>query len=380
MADNLVPYFFIIPLLLVLYITIFVTNKIIKIELSTVKYPEIDGLRGYLAFFVFLHHSYIWFYFLKTGNWEDPKSNLFNHFGQTSVVFFFIITAFLFMAKLFEVKNSSFYWKKYMISRFYRMFPMYIFSVLAVFLIVGFYSNFTIKTTFIDLIKSISSWLFFSINGTSDINNFNNTFLINAGVTWTLPYEWMFYFLLIYLALPLKIKVSKKIIILFTLGFLIFAVINEASIRHFIPFIGGVLTAIYIKKTPLKINFKDKKYSYIGIILLILVVMLFESGRKPIPVFISTLVILFISNGNSFFGLFSNSLSRKFGQITYSLYLIHGIILFVVFYVLLGIENSKKLMPIEFWSIIAISIIPLIIISQITFLCIEKPFMNILKK
>ena len=109
-------------------------------------------------------------------------------------------------------------------------------------------------------------------------------------------------------------------------------------------------------------------------------IVFFESGRKPIPVLISSILFLSIAKGNSFFGLFSNSLSRKFGQISYSLYLIHGIVLFLIFYGIIGIEYAKKLTQFQFWSIITLSIIPIVFISQITYLYIEKPFMNILKK
>lgn len=38
------------------------------------RFDAIDGLRGYLAFFVFLHHSAIWYFFLRTGFWQAPAS------------------------------------------------------------------------------------------------------------------------------------------------------------------------------------------------------------------------------------------------------------------------------------------------------------------
>lgn len=377
---DTIPIFFILPLFLVLFITLYFTNKFITVEVYNVKYPEIDGLRGYLAFFVFLHHSYIWYYFLAGKPWGNPNSNLFSHFGQTSVVLFFIITAFLFMTKLLENKSRIFDWKKYFLSRFFRMFPIYIASILFIFFLVAIFTNFTLQTSLFDLTKSSLSWLFFSINGTPNINNYEDTFLINAGVTWTLPYEWMFYFLLPFFALALKIKVSAKILFYFGIGFLTFAIINQASIRHFIPFIGGIVVSFFINKKSTKIDFTKKTFTVIAILLLVLSIYFFESGRKPIPVIISSLVFLFIAKGNSFFGLFSNTLSRKFGQITYSLYLIHNIVIFLIFYGLLGIETAKKLSPIEFWLVISLSVIPIILISQITYLYIEKPFMNSSKK
>lgn len=39
-------------------------------------YPIIDGLRGFLAFGVFVHHASIWYTFLKTRIWALPASRL----------------------------------------------------------------------------------------------------------------------------------------------------------------------------------------------------------------------------------------------------------------------------------------------------------------
>ena len=141
-------FYLYLPLVfLMLFFSVFTVNKIIKQKITDVKYPEIDGVRGYLAFFVFLHHGYIWSVFLKTKEWNEPNSNLFNQFGQTSVVFFFIITAFLFTNKLINSKNKPIKWPDYIQSRFFRLFPAYFISICLVFLIVVISSDFEIKET-----------------------------------------------------------------------------------------------------------------------------------------------------------------------------------------------------------------------------------------
>lgn len=71
------------------------------------RFASIDGLRGYLAFFVFLHHSAIWYFCLRTGQWKVPPSNLYTHFGQSSVAMFFMITGFLFSLKLIDRPMES---------------------------------------------------------------------------------------------------------------------------------------------------------------------------------------------------------------------------------------------------------------------------------
>jgi peptidoglycan/LPS O-acetylase OafA/YrhL len=367
--------FFLIPVFVTLYISIKLINKIIPLTVVNVKYPEIDGLRGYLAFFVFLHHSYIWRIFLKTKEWEEPKSNLFNQFGQTSVVFFFIITAFLFISKFLDKKSSPFDWKKFIIARFFRMFPMYFFSICLVFFIVAIESDFLLKESFLNIAKATISWLFFCTNGAVDINTIEKTFQINAGIAWSLPYEWMFYFLLPIFAIIFKIRVNYKILLTYTLMFLITLYINESSLKKFIPFLGGILCAVLLKSKE-KANLKQTKYTFLAMLLIFLSLFFFNKGRDIIPTIITTFIFLTIASGNSFFGILSNSFSRKFGQVTYSLYLLHGIILFIIFRFILGFEKANALTNIEYWSVISSSLFVIILVSQLTYKYIELPMMN----
>jgi peptidoglycan/LPS O-acetylase OafA/YrhL len=366
------------PVFLVLFVALWGINKVITLELVPVKYPEIDGLRGYLAFFVFLHHSYIWHQYLRTKIWEDPKSALFTHFGQTSVVLFFIITAFLFLTKLLEHK-SDFDWSAYLKARFFRLFPMYFCVVLFIFAMVGYYSDFKQLDSVLGLLKSSLSWLFFTVDGAQDINGFHSTFLMNSGVSWTLPYEWMFYFLLPVFALLLRKKVPYKTTLVFTLVFLLILWINQASLRHFMPFIGGIVAAVMLQKMNLRPILERPVYSFIALALLVVSILCFDSGRKPVPIICSSLFFIIIASGNSLFGVLTREFSRKFGQITYSLYLVHGTLLFVLFYGVLGLERASQLSETEYWGLIALTVIPLLLISQLTFKYIELPMMQFLK-
>jgi len=378
---NLTTYLFLLPILFVLILSVVLVNKLIKINISEIRYPEIDGLRGYLAFFVFLHHCYIWQVFLKTENWEDPQSNLFNQFGETTVVFFFIITAFLFTTKLFNNKTGEIDWQEYLKSRFFRLFPMYIFSVIIVFILVAYLTQFTVRVPFAENLKSVLSWIFFNFRkDNSNINGLEKTFILNSGITWTLPYEWTFYFLLPLIALWFKIKVNLKAVLSFTAVAAIIMILNKSSLRHFMPFVGGIVVAVLIHSKKFEGILKEKKYTLLALILLILSVYFFNGGRKPIQIIISSLVFLIIAAGNNFFGIFSSVFSRKFGQVTYSLYLVHGILLFIIFNFLIGFERAKTLTDIEFWLIITASIFPLILICQITFKYIELPLMHFGRK
>lgn len=370
-------YLFLPFLFLVLFIAVIITNKLIKIDLPTVKYNEIDGVRGFLAFFVFLHHSYIWSIFIKTDEWKEPTSNLYNHFGQTSVVLFFMITSFLFITKWISAKNKTINWKKYIISRFFRIFPAYFFSIIVVFLIVAILSDFQLNDSILSNLKNSIGWLFFTIGGPNDINNVKNTYLINAGVTWTLPYEWLFYLILPLIALLFKIKVSNQNLIIYALVFIAIRIINHITFKQFIPFFGGVIAALFIHKK--SVNFKNTKYSFLLLILVFILIFFFNKGNDILPLIFSTLLFIIIASGNSIFGILSNTYSRLLGQITYSLYLLHGIVLFLVFRFVIGYHQATQLSDENYWLIIACCIVPIVFISQISYKYIELPFMNLFK-
>lgn len=370
-------YLFLPLLFLVLFIAVFVTNKLIKIDLPTVKYNEIDGVRGFLAFFVFLHHSFIWSIFIKTEEWKEPNSNLFNQFGQTSVALFFMITAFLFITKLISAKNKTIDWKKYILSRFFRIFPAYFFSIVIIFLIVTVLSNFQLNDSLASNIKNSIVWLFFTIGGPNDINKVANTYLIDAGVTWSLPYEWLFYLILPLIGLLFKIKVSKQNLIIYTILFIAVAIINHVTFIQFVPFFGGIISALLIQKK--SVVLKKTKHSFLFLILLFILMFFFNTGKDILPLLFSTLLFLIIASGNSIFGILSNTYSRLLGQITYSLYLLHGIVLFIVFRFVIGYHEAAQLSDNNYWLIIACCIIPIVLISQISYKYIELPFINLFK-
>lgn len=377
---NPTPYLYLLPVFIILILSVLFINKFIKINISEVAYPEIDGLRGYLAFFVFLHHSYVWQVYLKTNKWDEPELNLFNHFGQNSVCFFFIITAFLFTLKLIKAKNHEIDWKHYIKSRIYRLFPVYLFSISIIFFIAGYLTHFKINTTLLKNTKSVLSWIFFTVSKNSNINGLEDTAILNAGATWTLPYEWIFYFLIPLISLFFKIKINYKYLISFTFIAVVTMLINKSSFRNFIPFIGGILVSLLLNSKKLKFDLKAKRYAFLSLFLLGLSVLFFHNAKKPIPIFITSIVFLIIASRNSFFGILSSEFSRNLGQITYSLYLLHGTILFVTFYFVIGFERAKTLTEFDFWSVITLTVFPLLLLSQLSFKYIELPLMNSMKK
>ena len=66
-------------------------RSLVDHEVSANRIHAIDGLRGYLALGVVLHHFVINFQYYQTGVWELTPSRLNTFFGRGSVGFFFMI-------------------------------------------------------------------------------------------------------------------------------------------------------------------------------------------------------------------------------------------------------------------------------------------------
>ncbi len=62
----------------------------------------LDGLRGFLALGVCIHHGVIWQGLLQGRPWISPDWTLTRNFGDASVELFFMLSAFLFYIRVLE--------------------------------------------------------------------------------------------------------------------------------------------------------------------------------------------------------------------------------------------------------------------------------------
>lgn len=363
------------------FITAYAISLKYKIINTNVRYESIDGLRGFLALGVFIHHAAIWHQYLHIDKWDSPKSNLFSQLGQTSVAFFFMITAFLFISKLLNQKNKKMDWNILFLSRFFRLVPMYIVSILVLILIVMVLSNWQLTVGFDTFLKQISSWAAFTIPDTPDINNSNYTNIINAGVVWSLPYEWLFYFSLPILSFLILRKNLSIFYLLISLVFVYgYYKIKYIDTQHLLSFAGGAISPFLIKHVQSKINFNSSFFSVIIILCLTALVLFFDNSGDVVSKLLIIVSFNLIVLGNDIFGILKSSILKFLGEVSYSTYLIHGIILFVVMYFIFGLEEAANLSPLKYSLLIFITTPFVVLLSFITYITIEKPFMDYSKR
>lgn len=337
------------------------------------RHASIDGLRGYLAFFVFLHHACIWYFHLRTGQWTEPPSHFYTHLGQSSVALFFMITGFLFFNKLLESKVKPIDWRALYISRLFRITPLYLVLIALVFVIVGQHTQWTQKENTVDLLQHLADWLFFTFPGAPDINRMPQTFTIVAGVTWSLTYEWFFYISLPVWAWLIGTKPQRTW--LFGMGVLALtlAVLYHPNGRHLKSFLSGALAAYLVRSEKWRQVASSPTASLLAIAALTTAVLGFPSAYQSMPWVLLTLVFAIISGGNTLFGALTNKASHSLGEMAYSIYLLHGLALYVTLNWAVGATAARALSATQHW-LLAILITPmLIILTLLSYRLIEQP-------
>jgi peptidoglycan/LPS O-acetylase OafA/YrhL len=339
------------------------------------RFAAIDGLRGYLAFFVFLHHACIWYFYLHTGKWDVPPSPLYTHFGKSSVALFFMITGFLFSLKIIKSRDTKIDWANLYTGRILRLAPIYLFSVFILLTIVTLLSNATPNESWMQISGEVLHWLGFTFFRSPDINGIKNTWTIVAGVTWSLVYEWRFYLALPILAFTIKnIPPSRHL----ALGLLIFfwVAFLKSTSANILFFLAGINTALLVQSEKFCRIARHPTTSLLIISCLAITATKFTSVDQPIPIFLLGLAFAGIAAGNSLFGVLTHAVSRTLGEYAYSIYMLHGIILYVVFYFVVGMEASRQLSVHTYWLLV-MAITPVLVgICAGTYRLIEQPPMR----
>ena len=347
-----------------------------SIFLRNARFGSLDGIRGYLAIFVLFHHFIIVYGWQKEGFWGETQYRLFNNFGKVSVAIFFMITGFLFIAKITQKKVN---WLQLYKSRLFRIMPLYLFSVAIISFVVFTATNFALTTDLITLMKQYTKWLLF-FGG--NINGFDQTNLVIAGVEWTLKFEWFFYLSLPFIATAITRLKTIGVAILIILSVLaythsvsMFVLTSVISSKYIIFFcFGGIASYIY-KKYNDQIEFDNVKLSFFNLTIL-LVALLYPHTYDIFHILIIFLFFIVSALGNDLFGLFSKRSSILLGEISYSIYLLHGAVLFFVFKLYPIIEFKSYTLSEYFVFMPMISVI-VILLSVVTFLTIEKPFIKL---
>lgn len=367
-SNNPAP-FFVVNLLCFALAWLIVRHSPFYRQLLAPPAPErvsmVDGLRGWLALGVFFAHVTVMHHYFLKGSWGESPAWLYGMTGQIGVSLFFMITGFLFWGKLVR-SQYLLNVEALFASRLRRIVPMYLCSVVLSLLVVTALSGFRLQVGFTDLIRELRPWFSFGFAYAGDINGIKDAHYINA-VYWTLAFEWRFYIALPLLALLAR---GKYALLLYPV-----TVLYCLQVPVTLNFIGGAIAAVLVEKHNFRHQLKAIWLTPVPIAALLLV-LLFPSAYALMPVSLLFIFFLFIVGGNSLFGLLASRPARLLGTISYSIYLLHCILLYVTVRSVNAYVPLASI-PLEIYWLLATAVALVTIgLSAVTYRYVEHPFIQ----
>jgi peptidoglycan/LPS O-acetylase OafA/YrhL len=338
---------------------------------SSGRYPAIDGLRGLLAFGVFGHHAVLMHGYLQTGIWRVPPSDFYTMMGEVGVALFFAITGFLFWGKLLQERGAP-DWAQLYIGRFFRIAPVYLAVVSVVLLVVWNRTYFELQEPLPAVLFDTARWLGLGVLGQPDVNGYPDTGRLLAGVTWTLRYEWLFYFSLPLLALFARVAWH----LWFTVLGLAACCVLYALGREHAAIYAGLFFCGMIAASLAYCGWRIPDRSNLALAAALgCLMLLFTHYSSTVGVTqVLLLGILFgvFSIGGTFARILAAKPVRRLGEISYSLYLLHGLVLTAVFSV--GtIRGYAMADHFSYWLVVGLCGLLTVLAATLSYLFIERP-------
>lgn len=323
----------------------------------------LDGLRGILATTVVSYHFYLNYFYQKTGRWGDVSHPLILNLGAVPVSLFFMITGFLFFNKILKADIN---WPQLFASRFRRILPLYYFLGVATTVI--FLLEHRYHMSLAEWGKWIFSWAMFI-----DLHfpNFPNWNLI-AGASWTLIYEWGFYFALPVLYWIIHGSIKQKIVLFLT--FLVFVwICTRTSLDFYLLFVLALFASWYKEKSRYSIQKYNKLFSGL-VVILIGYALFFTHGYTLLQKLLLSVAFFLLANGANVFGLLKSKGLKILGELSYSIYLMHGIMIYVLFNQVKIFDFNQGLF--DYYWLFPLLLIIVISFATITYFMVERPFLK----
>jgi peptidoglycan/LPS O-acetylase OafA/YrhL len=337
---------------------------------------DIDGLRGYLALGVVAHHFIIWTGFVATGDWRAPALNLFNQLGAGAVGLFFMTTGLVFYPKILAGFRQT-QWPAVFVTRFTRIVPLVAFSFLLVTMVVIAHTDAAIDNS---LFNAAAQWI--STWEQPPILGYAGSARVNAQVLWSLRLEWVFY-LLILPACALGRDMLRKagpswlVPVAF---FLLALVLRRAGLpTRLFPlmplFAIGMLAHEVQAREALARHLRAPWMTPLAVLALTIGATFASNPASLAPMMLFGFFFTCIACGNSLWGLLRLRGALVLGECSFGIYLLHGIVLFLLFTYLPGIVT--RFGQGAAFAFLPLTMVAVTAIAATTYLLIERPWIRI---
>ncbi|MDI2113283.1 acyltransferase family protein [Commensalibacter nepenthis] len=371
----------IMVILLSLPIAVFRNIQVIQKTQNNRLYT-IDGLRGYLAYFIVFLHATVWYNLISIHQFKGSEQTNVELLGTTGLCIFFMISAFLFWTRWLnhqgKIKVIPFY-----IKRFFRIAPIYYLCILCLFIAVMGKTNWHLEVSIGSFIKQIVAWFSFGLFSFPTINGYPYTSLLVMGVVWTIPYEWM-----LYLALPIIGVFSKNIWVslCFAITLCVITILSQfywkihlIADNDMMPFASyaiGILIAT-LKHMKWQPPFRDFYGSLVMAGCIALLLAFCHKYPEPLMLLLGGVFFYCVVSGGSLFGLFKLPASQRMGRVSYSIYLCQGLVLYFFSDTLVFVKQLILRSIWHYWSVFLGECIVLLFVACCLYIFIEKPCMDL---
>lgn len=342
--------------------------NLLGIEYGSRRIGFIDGLRGIACVLVVCAHAK-WVGSFGISNKELTSFNYFFHvnMGSVGVQIFFCITGMLFFTKVIR-SGGVIDVREFYVSRLYRLAPLYVFwSIVVVFacLLIG-----GLNVSMSDP-KEILRLLSFGFSG-GDFTLFGVRTRDFTTVIWSLAYEWKFYFVIPAIASVYAARHSVAPISAFVCIAIIADLLITGSSYVIYFMVGGAASVVYLRGP--EINAPLRRILSILALSLIAVCIYVELPQYGFVRFI-LISAAFLSLVVSRPGVLSAKPLVVLGEISYSVYLFHTLIIY-----LFSKMSKEYLYPLDSVALIvlvyALLSFSVFVVSSLTFRFIESPYMK----
>lgn len=353
-------------------------NKLMSSE-SPGKYAYLDPIRGIAALLVFIHHSVMVFNQHVTGSFGPVGvfnyssllvRKVYIHFGQTSVMIFFMITGFLFFSKILSF-DKPLNVRIFFSSRVKRLLPAMC-SCFFLYALVCY--TLRDQSNQASIINYLVSWFSFGFIGLPKLSDSIPGWSVTAGVFWTLVLEWKFYILIPFFstliigkrtAVIFFISVTTLILYLYSKNYY-----SEKDASIYLCFMAGFGISLLNKYCGhLLCNWiKSPVIALFCIIIYIFSFYYTIDSYNFIVTFSTFIVLTAVVFGNSYFGVLKLKALHWAGKSSYSIYIMHALIMHLVF--------SVTTDSIGYYGSLSIAATLLCIVTLMNYLFVEKRYMH----
>jgi peptidoglycan/LPS O-acetylase OafA/YrhL len=302
----------------------------------------LDGLRGILCYLVMFHHAAMTRACLDRGVWSYvwPPSRIAEMCGSGAVALFFCTTGFLFWSRALATQgkiNPG----PFLRARLFRIAPAYLLSCLLVLTL----ASSLLRRNPVDEMLTVGR-----MAGLGFLNWWGdggpNLLPYNAGVQWSLAFEWAFYFALPALALC---AVEGRTWLIALVGVAMLRITGWGAWVFFAP---GIAAAYFAGNHALLERMRSRPMS--AIILLAIAAYPFATldPLGPVGLLFTAIIFIPIACGNDLFGFLQLTGLRLMGIVSYSFYLLHGSFLYMAHPLLRATLDRTHDATLPYWTCI----------------------------